>query len=415
MSDYKIIMMNTEKLKPYENNPRFNDKAVDAVAKSIENFGFKVPIVVDKHNVIVTGHTRLKAAQKLGLAQVPVIVADDLTPEKIKAFRLADNKVSELADWDFSKLEAELAGLEMDMTQFNFDMKELSKEFDKNKEVIEDDFDVDAELNNGEEPTVKRGQVWKLGNHYLMCGDSTNKNDVEKLMQSEIDGGGNGLIKADMVFTDPPYGVVYTGGMKIENGRIESNNKKMIKNDALDGEGLYNFLYAAFTNIKNNTKEKSAIYVFYAHGKSRQFLNAFYDTELKQRSIIIWHKTSGGFGDFMAQYMNAYEPCIYGSNGEAVNWYGPNNEKTVWDMDKEKKCDLHPTMKPIPLVARAITNSSKEKDTVLDLFGGSGSTLIACEQLNRKARLMELDPKYCDVIIKRWETLTGKKAVKIDN
>lgn len=184
MSDYKIIMMNTEKLKPYENNPRFNDKAVDAVAKSIENFGFKVPIVVDKHNVIVTGHTRLKAAQKLGLAQVPVIVADDLTPEKIKAFRLADNKVSELADWDFSKLEAELAGLEMDMTQFNFDMKELSKEFDKNKEVIEDDFDVDAELNNGEEPTVKRGQVWKLGNHYLMCGDATSSEDVERLMNA---------------------------------------------------------------------------------------------------------------------------------------------------------------------------------------------------------------------------------------
>lgn len=399
-----LFLININNLIPYENNPRINDNAVDAVAASIKEFGFKVPIVVDKNNVIVAGHTRLKAAQKLGLEEVPVIVADDLTEEQIKAFRLADNKVSELAEWDFSKLEAELSGLEMDMTQFNFDMKELSKEFDKNKEVTEDDFNVDAELEKIEEPTSKRGDVFQLEKHRLMCGDSTSKEDVEKLMNKN---------KADMVFTDPPYGVVYTGGMKIEKGRIESNNKKMIKNDTLDGEGLYNFLYAAFTNIKHNTKEKSAIYVFYAHSKSRQFLNAFYDTELKQRSIIIWHKTSGGFGDFMAQYMNAYEPCIYGSNGEAVNWYGPNNEKTVWDMDKENKCDLHPTMKPIQLVARSITNSSKEKDTVLDLFGGSGSTLIACEQLNRKARLMELDPKYCDVIIKRWETLTGKQAVKL--
>ena len=184
MSDYKIIMMNTEKLKPYENNPRFNEKAVEAVAKSIENFGFKVPIVVDAYNVIVAGHTRLKAAQKLGLAQVPVIVADDLTEEQIKAFRLADNKVSELAEWDFAKLEEELAGIDMDMSQFNFDMKELSAEFDKHKEVIEDDFDVEKAIEEIDEPTVKRGQIWKLGDHYLMCGDSTSKEDVERLMSA---------------------------------------------------------------------------------------------------------------------------------------------------------------------------------------------------------------------------------------
>ena len=184
MSDFRIVQMDIEKIKPYENNPRFNDKAVDAVAASIENFGFKVPIVVDKYNVIVTGHTRLKAAQKLGLAQVPVIVADDLSEEKIRAFRLADNKVSEIAEWNFNLLEQELAGLDIDMSQFNFDMKELSKEFDKNKEVVEDDFGVDAELNNGKEPTVKRGQVWKLGDHYLMCGDSTSQEDVEKLMSA---------------------------------------------------------------------------------------------------------------------------------------------------------------------------------------------------------------------------------------
>ena len=396
-----LVSRKITELKPYENNPRINDKAVDAVAASIKEFGFKVPIIVDKDGVIVAGHTRLKAAEKLGLDEVPVIVADDLTPEQVKAFRLADNKVGELADWDFEKLEEELKNIEMDMSAFNFDMKELTREFDKNKEVIEDDFDVETEIEKIEEPTSKRGDVFQLGNHRLMCGDSTDKNDVDKLMN------GN---KAELVVTDPPYGVVYTGGMKIENGKIESNGKKMIKNDSLEGKGLYNFLHAAFTNIKNNTKEKSAIYIFYTHSQSRAFLNAFYDVGLKQRSIIIWHKTSGGFGDFMAQYMNAYEPCIYGSNGEAVNWYGPNNEKTIWDMDKEKKCDLHPTMKPIALVSRAIKNSSKEKDIVLDVFGGSGSTLMACEQLNRSCYTMELDEKYCDVIIKRWETLTGKKA-----
>lgn len=244
------------------------------------------------------------------------------------------------------------------------------------------------------------------GGHRLICGDSTDSAVIDKLMDGE---------KADMVFTDPPYGVAYTGGMRIEDGKIQSNNKKQIKNDALDYENLYSFLLEAFINLREHTKERAAFYIFYAHSRSREFLNAFHDAELKQRSVLIWHKTSGGFGDFMAQYMNAYEPCIYGSNGEAVNWYGPTNEKTVWDMDKEKKCDLHPTMKPIELVSRAIRNSSKQGQSVLDLFGGSGSTLIACEQLNRKCFTCELDPRYVDVIINRWEQFTGQKATKIDD
>ena len=238
----------------------------------------------------------------------------------------------------------------------------------------------------------------EIHSHRLICGDSTDIAVIDRLMDG---------VKADMVFTDPPYGVAYQGGMKIENGKIESNGKKQIKNDALDYENLYQFLYDVFTNIKVHTKEKSALYVFYTHSRSREFLNAFYDASLKQRSIIIWHKTSGGFGDFMAQYMNAYEPCIYGSNGETVNWYGATNEKTVWDMDKEKKCDLHPTMKPLELVGRAIKNSSKTNDLVLDCFGGSGSTLIACEQLNRKCYMCELDPHYIDVIIQRYINLKG--------
>lgn len=387
MSDYKIIMMNTEKLKPYENNPRFNDKAVDAVAKSIENFGFKVPIVVDKHNVIVTGHTRLKAAQKLGLAQVPVIVADDLTPEKIKAFRLADNKVSELAEWDFSKLEAELADIsEIDMSQFNFDMKELSKEFDKNKEVTEDDFDVDAELNNGEEPTVKRGEVWKLGNHYLMCGDSTNKNDVEKLINGEI---------VDLVFTDPPYGYEYQSNLRVKSKKFD-----VLKND----DKILDFVPAIKDVIKG------FVFVCTTWKVLDKWLPLF-KNYFKLSNMIIWNKGGGGIGDLRHTFATDYEIILCSNNGNEITG---KRIGSVWNVAKDSANEyVHATQKPVGLAAMAIENTTIEGDTVLDVFGGSGSTLIACEQLNRKARLMELDPKYCDVIIKRWETLTGKQAIKL--
>ena len=392
----EVVQKPIEEVVPYDNNPRFNDDAVDAVAASIKEFGFQQPIVTDKNGVIIVGHTRLKAAKKLGLKTVPVIVAE-LSEDKANAYRLADNKTGELATWDFSKLEFELGNIEIDMTQFGFEMDgiEDETEFD----VVEDDEPTEVETR------CKPGDLWVLGNHRLVCGDSTNHAVIDRLMDG---------VKADMVFTDPPYGVSYTGGMKIENGKIESNGREQIKNDSLDYERLYHFLYDTFTNIKMHAKEKSAVYVFYAHSKSREFLNAFHDAGLKRRSVIIWHKTSGGFGDFMAQYMNAYEPCIYGSNGEAVNWYGATNEKTVWDIDKEKKCDLHPTMKPIELVGRAIKNSSKKDNIVLDCFGGSGSTLIACEQLNRKCYMIELDPHYCDVILQRWENFTGRKAVRVN-
>ena len=395
-----IIYKKTKDIIPYEKNPRKNDDAVKYVAESIKEFGFKVPIIIDSNNVIVAGHTRLKASKLLKLDEVPCIIADDLNEEQIKAFRLADNKVSEFAEWDFELLSEELDDiLNIEMSDFGFDLSlDLPTE---EKEIVEDDFDVEIP----EEPKAKYGDIYQLGEHRLMCGDSTKEEDVAKLMNGQV---------ADMVFTDPPYGVSYTGGMKIENGKINSNNKTMIKNDALTDNQLYSFLYDVYLNLKTFTKEKSALYIFFAHSRTREFINSLHDVGLKQRSIIIWHKTSGGFGDFMAQYMNAYEPCIYASNGDSVNWYGPTNEKTVWSMDKEKKCDLHPTMKPIALVARAIQNSSEKNDIVIDLFGGSGSTLIACEQLDRKCYMMELDAKYVDVIIARWEQFTGKKAVLIN-
>lgn len=395
----QIEYVGIDSIKPYENNARHHGtEDIKAIVKSIEEFGFNDPIGV-WNNQIVEGHGRLMAAKELGMTEVPIIRLDELTDEQRKAYALAHNKTAELSDWDFNVLASELQEItDIDMSEFGFNAPDIQ---DDNKEVIQDAI-PEAPI----EAAAKVGDIFELGGHRLICGDSTDKSVIDELM--------NG-VTADMVFTDPPYGVAYTGGMKIENGKIQSNNKKQIKNDSLDYENLYSFLLDAFLNIKAHTKEKAALYIFYAHSRSREFLNAFHDAELKQRSILIWHKTSGGFGDFMAQYMNAYEPCIYGSNGESVNWYGPTNEKTVWDMDKEKKCDLHPTMKPIELVARAIKNSSKPGQAVLDLFGGSGSTLIACEQLNRKCFMCELDPKYVDVIVNRWEQLTGKKAVLVKN
>lgn len=395
----QVEYVDINSISPYERNARAHGKDdVKAIKKSIEEFGFNDPIGV-WNNQIVEGHGRLLAAKELGMEQVPIIRLDELTDEQRKAYALAHNKTAELSDWDFDMLAAELQDLnDIDMSAFGFD---IDKFVEEQSEIIEDEAPEPPK-----EPKSKLGDIFELGGHRLICGDSTDSVVIDKLMDG---------VKADMVFTDPPYGVAYTGGMKIEDGKIQSNNKKQIKNDALDYENLYSFLLEAFINLREHTKERAAFYIFYAHSRSREFLNAFHDAELKQRSVLIWHKTSGGFGDFMAQYMNAYEPCIYGSNGEAVNWYGPTNEKTVWDMDKEKKCDLHPTMKPIELVSRAIRNSSKQGQSVLDLFGGSGSTLIACEQLNRKCFMCELDPRYVDVIINRWEQFTGQKATKIDD
>lgn len=389
-----LILININDLIPYENNPRINDNAVDAVANSIKEFGFKVPIVVDKNNVIVAGHTRLKAAQKLGLEEVPVIVADDLTEEQIKAFRLADNKVSELADWDFSKLEEELNGLDMDMSQFNFDMKELSKEFDKNKEVTEDDFDVDEELEKIEEPTSKRGDVFQLDNHYLMCGDSTSKEDVERLMN------GN---KADLVVTDPPYNVAYEGSTK---------DKLTIMNDKMTPEQFKEFLTEAFRQLYEILKEGGAFYIWLSSREQVNFETALNEAGLNVRQQLIWNKNSMTLG--RQDYQWKHEPCLYGwKNGASHNWFSDRSQTTVMEFNKPNRNGEHPTMKPLELMGYQITNSSKDGDVVTDLFGGSGSTLIACEQLNRNCYTMELDPKYCDVIIKRWETLTGKQAVKL--
>ena len=493
-----IVEKNIKELKEYENNPRNNDGAVEAVAESIKQFGFKVPIIIDKDGVIIAGHTRKKAAEMLGLKKVPCIVADDLTPEQIKAFRLADNKTAELAEWDFSKLETELAELdniEFDMSAFGFDLSDFG--FEEEKEVIEDEApDVDEE----NEPITKLGDIWQLGNHRLMCGDSTDKATVEKLMN------GN---KADLVFTDPPY------GMKKEADGV--------LNDNLNYDDLLEFnkkwIPLTFEALKDNGS-------WYCWGIDEPLMDIYSNilkpmqkqNKITFRNLITWDKGSaqGQLSPNCRMYPTADEKCLFvmcgvqGFNTNTDNYfdgwesvrfyleteakkakigakeikeicgvgmYGHWFTKSQWQLLTEEHylkiqdyCKAngieafkreyeevkreyeevkreyyatrayfdnthdnmnnvwhfgrtsgeereltggHATPKQIALCSRAIKSSSRGGEIVLDLFGGSGSTLIACEQLDRTCYMMELDPKYCDVIIKRWETLTGEKAVRM--
>jgi len=375
----QIVEKKVTELKAYEKNPRKNDKAVGPVAESIKEFGFKVPIIIDKDNVIVAGHTRLKAAKKLGMKTVPCVVADDLTPEQIKAFRVADNSTAQIAEWDLELLKDELMDLDFDMALFGLEkeIKDIERIFAP--EIIEDDVPEVDEKNI----ITKLGDIWQLGRHRLMCGDSTKEEDVAKLMN------GN---KADMVFTDPPYGVSYEG----------------INND--EESGLEELLLKSFKNYSENMKKGSPIYVFHADRTAHIFHNVFRKF-FHFSSMLVWVKPALVLSQ--TDYQSRHEPCLYGweKNG-THNWYADRKQTTVLEIGKER-VDGHTTPKPLEFIGVALRNSSRKGDIVLDLFGGSGSTLIACEQLNRICYMMELDPKYCDVIIKRWEALTGKKAVKI--
>ena len=391
----EIIEKNIDELIPYEDNPRKNDDAVEAVANSIREFGFKVPVVVDKDNVVVAGHTRIKAARELGIDQIPCIVADDLTDEQIKAYRLADNKVAELADWDFALMDEQLAEItEIDMSQFGFDIDALDPE----PEVEEVDVPEDVETR------CKPGDVWALGDHRLMCGDSSKTDDLDILM-----GGGYG----DMCFTDPPYGVSIGDKNKVLNsvlqaGRIPEN----IQNDTLDTDSLYELLRACFANLKEHMNSDASYYVTSPQGGEivLMMMMMMRDAGLEVRHNLIWKKNSATFSLGRLDYDYQHEPIFY-TWADRHNFYGEGYQTTVWEYDKPRKCDLHPTMKPVELIAHAVENSSREGDVVVDIFGGSGSTLLACEQLGRRCRMMEIDPHYCDVIIQRWEDYTGKKAV----
>lgn len=384
----KVYEKKCSELTEYAQNPRKNDQSVSAVMASIKEFGFKVPIIIDKDGVIVAGHTRLKAAKKLGMETVPCIIADDLTEEQIKAFRIADNKTAELADWDFDLLAAELKDLsEIDMSEFGFDMSA----FEEPEEVVEDDYDYDQPV----ESRVKEKEIWVLGAHRLMCGDSTDPEDMSKLIRGGC---------VNLYLTDPPYNIDYTG---------KTSDALKIQNDHMEDESFRKFLVSAFNAAKSVMAEGAAFYIWHADSEGYNFRGACRDVDWKVRECLIWSKNTFTLG--RQDYQWQHEPCLYGWNEGTHNWYSDRKQTTILEFDKPMRSSEHPTMKPVPLFAYLIQNSSKKNDIVLDSFGGSGTTLIACEQLGRQCRMMELDPHYCDVIINRWEQLTGQKAVLLND
>lgn len=384
----EIIIKKLEEIKPYEKNPRKNDVSVDKVAASIKEFGFKVPIVIDKDGVIVTGHTRYKAAKKLEMTEVPCIMAADLTEEQIKAYRLADNKAGEDSTWDWDLLEEELDDiLNINMEDFGFDLS-IDEAV---AEIVEDDFIPEVP----EEPKAKIGDIYQLGNHRLMCGDSTNAEDVKKLMDG---------IKADMVFTDPPYNCDY-GNIKHPKFK-----QRHIENDNMDTEKFRDFCTDFICNIKEFST--GCVYMCAGQGADGRVMFSVADNLLHNSTTIIWNKDQFTLG--RGKYQNKYEPIWFGWVESGKDFTDDRTLTNVWDIDRPKKSELHPTMKPVEIVTTAMSHNPGSK-TVLDLFGGSGTTMIAGEQMKRAVYMMEHDPKYVDVIINRWEAFTGKKAVLIND
>jgi len=370
----QVTLKKINDLIEYDNNPRINDEAVQYVANSIKEFGFKVPIVITKDNIIIAGHTRLKASVSLGLTEVPCIVADDLNDEQIQGFRLADNKTSEFATWDMSKLEEELRELDMDMLLFGFD--ELFDEIPDN--ASDDDFDENTEV--PVIPYSQLGDIYELNGHRLMCGDSTKQEDVKKLLDGNL---------VDMIFTDPPYNVDYEGSA----GKI--------KNDKMEDDTFYLFLLDAFTNMFEHIKPGGAIYVCHADTEGLNFRMAYKNAGFKLAECLVWVKNALVLG--RQDYHWRHEPILYGwKEGAAHYFVEDRTQDTIWEYNKPKRNDVHPTMKPLELVGKAISNSSKPRDKVLDLFGGSGSTMMASAQLGRQSFLMELDERFADVIVKRY-------------
>lgn len=398
----KVVMMNIKDVTPYDNNPRQNDAAVKSVANSIKQFGFKQPIVVDKDNVIIVGHTRLKAAKRLKLKEVPVIVADDLNADQVRMYRLADNRVGELADWDSDALMAELDKLNdsgLDFGDFGFNGEffeeegiDLDNPTSSGDDIEGDDFDEEPVEN----PKSKLGDIYQLGRHRLMVGDSTNVDHVKALMNGE---------QADLLLTDPPYNIAYEG---------KQESAMTIENDSMSEEDFRKFLASAFTAANENMKPGATFYIWYADTESYNFRGAAKDIGWQVRENLIWAKNTMVLGRQDSQWK--HEPCLYGwKDGAAHNWYSDRKQTTVLEFDKPQRSDIHPTMKPVALFDYQMQNSSKAGDLVLDIFGGSGTTLVVAEQNGRDARLMELDPRYADVIINRYWELTGMEATLVDH
>jgi len=390
----KITYQKTGDLVPYARNSRtHSEEQVGQIAASIREFGFTNPVLVDEENTIIAGHGRVMAANKLGLAEVPTITLSGLHDSQRKAYIIADNRLALNAGWDEEMLKLEIADLkeaDFDLDLLGFDNDEIAA---LEVEVVEGQTDQDEVPEPPADPVTVLGDIWTLGNHRLMCGDSTSIDAVQKLMAGE---------KADMVFTDPPYGVDYDGGHSVKGKRREK-----LANDATT-EIYRDVLPVSFIA----SKDDAPLYLWFADSKSAAVTAAVTAAGYEIRNTLIWNKNQAQFGAIGAQYKSKHEPCLYCfKKGNAPFWDGPNNEVSVWDIKKESKNEFHPTQKPTELAERAFVNSCRKSGHVLDLFGGSGSTLIACEKTGRKARLIELAPNYCDVIVKRWQDFTGKKAV----
>ncbi len=389
-TDMKLV--ETAKLVPYVNNARtHNEQQITKLRSSLREFGFINPVIIDREYNIIAGHGRVMAAKEEGIDKVPCVFVDYLTEAQKKAYILADNRMALDAGWDEELLRVEIEALQaedFDLGLTGFDEKELAAFFDE--ETEDDNFDVDAEL---DKPAVTQsGDVWLLGRHKLVCGDSTKDEIYEALMGNE---------KVNLVVTDPPYNVNYEG------------TAGKIKNDNMADEQFYKFLLGAFTAMEKHMADDASIYVFHADTEGLNFRKAFSDAGFYLSGTCIWKKQSLVLG--RSPYQWQHEPILYGWKRKGKHqWYTGRKESTIWEFDKPSKNGEHPTMKPIPLLAYPIKNSSMENCIVLDPFGGSGSTLVASEQMNRICRTIELDEKYCDVVVKRYiEQVGGTAGVSV--
>lgn len=414
-------------LTPYENNPRNNDEAVEPVANSISEFGFKVPIVATSDGEIINGHTRWKAAKKLKLKTVPVIIADDLTEEQVRAFRLADNKVAEIAQWDIELLLSEIESVDnLDMTLFGFTDSDYTLD-DFEDEETDTDISEDEIGSEGDSvSSVEYGDIYQLGRHRLMCGDSTSAGDMKELVDGE---------KIDLYVTDPPYNVAYEG---------KTEEAMTIQNDSMDDASFRQFLRDAFSVADQHLKPGGAFYIWHADSEGLNFRAAVKETGWLLKQNLVWVKNSIVLG--RQDYQWKHEPCLYGwkdgashyfidnrslatvieedeenlkemTKGELISYIKTmqeNSPTSIFYEDKPVRSDIHPTMKPLKLIARCVLNSSKKGERVLDSFNGGGSTLMVCEKTERIYYGMELDPVYVERTIKRWEEETGLKAEKLN-
>lgn len=390
----KVEYIPIDELKPYDKNAKIHtQEQIEQIKESIQEFGMNDPIGIwGKENLIVEGHGRLLACKELGMKDVPVIRLDDLTDDQRRAYTLIHNQTTMNTGFDLDILSEELEDIDIDMGGYGFDI-----EIDDVEEGAEVKEDESPEVKDGE-PKAKRGDIYQLGRHRLMCGDSTSSDDVFKLV------GGDTSPVIDLLITDPPYNVDYTGKTK---------DSLKISNDNMDANTFHDFLYNAFINAFSTMKDGASFYVWYASKEVVNFSTALTDAGLSVKQELIWNKNSLVMG--RQDYQWKHEPCLYGwKETGSHHWYGDRKQTTVIDFDRPTKSELHPTMKPVGLFDYQIKNSAKKGDNVLDLFGGSGTTIMACEQNGRNAYVMEYDPHYIDVIIERWENFTGQKATLLN-